>query len=281
MAGRFRPRSQINDSFMNNSAKILGLVAVIALSFSCSVREDRGPCPGYLEIDLDAYVGLTGGVQLLGWRDEAALFDRRVDISRREGNSAMLSVPKGEVNYCAWFGLKNKKDDLHGRVYGIPLGKDADPLYAFTRKGLLLEGEYLWDKAEPHRHHCILTIHVDGLASERLPELLVRISSGTSGINLEDLSPIRGNFQVSGHPGRDGILQFTLLRQGFGDLQAEIYDGGRLVGTYDLSSLLDVSGYDWTSEDLADIRMNFSVSSSEVSLVIGYWDEGGTTDVSY
>lgn len=266
---------------MKTTAKIICLIAASAISLSCSIREDRGPCPGYLEIGLDSCIGLTGGVQLFGWNDRGTLFDKRSGISAEGGNSESFAIPKGEASYCAWFGLKNRKDDLHGLKYTIPLGKDSDPVYAFSKTGLLMDGEYLRDDAEPHRHHCILAVHVSGLSPERLPDLVVRIGSSTSGICLEDMSPVRGSFQVTGHPGEDGNLQFTLLRQGFGDLSADIYDGGRLVGTYDLSSILDSLGYDWDAEDLSDITLNFSVSSSEVSLVIGPWEDGGSSEMSY
>lgn len=263
------------------AAYILGFAAM-ALCCSCSVKEDRGPCPGYLETGLDACKMLTGGVHLLGWDDKGkTLFDKRVDISQDKENREETAVPKGEVNYCAFFGIADRKNDLSGLRYMIPKGKDSDPLYSYTKTGLMMSGEYLWDNVVPHRQHCIMHILVDGLSSERLPDLMIRISSSTVGFSMADNSPIKGEFLVTGSPREDGTLSFTLLRQGFGDLRAEIFDNGKLAASFDLSAMLDAVSYDWTADDLVDFTMTFMVSSSDVGLVISPWTDGGSTDLRY
>lgn len=243
---------------------------------SCSIKEDRMPCPGYLEIGLDSCRPLTGGTQLWGWNEDGTIFDKRVDISQSSGNMAAFSVPKGEFNYCLWFGLKDWKEHVRNHVYTIPLGKEADPLYASPVHGLLMSGEFLRDEAVPHRQHCVLTVVMSGLSQERMQGLLLSIRSGTSGISLADLSPVQGEFLVTGVPDKDGKLSFTLIRQGFGDLKASLFDNGKLAATYDLTAILDSIGYDWAAEDLSDVTVEFSVSTPSAAIVMRPWDDGGT-----
>ena len=57
-------------------------LALLAAGSACSVKEDRGPCPCYLQVsftDPDA----AGEAELLGWRDDRLFRDRvRIEEAR-------------------------------------------------------------------------------------------------------------------------------------------------------------------------------------------------------
>lgn len=265
-----------NIATMNTISKIICAAAMAVVTMSCSIKEDRMPCPGRLEIGLDACVSLTGGVHLDGWNDGGTLFDKRVDLSRDMGNAAEFSVPKGTFSYCAWFGLSDLKNDVKQRCYSIPFGKECDPLYVSSAAELVMAGEYLRDEVVPHRQHCVMTLVVTGLPQDRMRDLLIGVSSSTAGMRLDDLSPVQGEFLAIRYPDESGYLSFTLPRQGFGDLRANLYDNGRVAASYDLTALLDSLGYDWTADDLQDITLEFSVSSASASIIMGPWEDGGS-----
>lgn len=256
------------------------LIAAAAVACSCSVKEDRTPCPGLLEIGLDSCLAVTTGVRLDGWNASGDLFSCRSELSERGGNTERFAVPKGELGYCAWCGVERYGEDVRGLRYEIPTGRQAEPLWACARTGLLMQGERLRSEAALHRQHCLLTLRLSGFQDARLPGLLVTVGSGTSGMDLRDLSPIAGTFRVSGSPDAEGAISFLIPRQGYGDLRAEVYDEGRLSSSADLSAALDTMGYDWTAEDLGDITLTLTASSSGGGLVIGPWDDGGSVDGS-
>ena len=52
-------------------------LALLAAGAACSVKEDRGPCPCYLQV---SFSDPAGEAQILGWRDGDRLFRERVSI---------------------------------------------------------------------------------------------------------------------------------------------------------------------------------------------------------
>ena len=102
------------------------LVLLVA-GTACSIKEDRGPCPCYLQVsftDPDA----AGEAELLGWRDDRLFRDRiRIEEARPAWTKP---VPKGMLTVSACTGYREAFAE--GRHMRIPPGFEADSLYAWA-----------------------------------------------------------------------------------------------------------------------------------------------------
>ena len=102
-------------------------LALLAAGSACSVKEDRGPCPCYLQVsftDPDA----AGEAELLGWRDDRLFRDRvRIEEARPFWTKP---VSKGMLSLSACTGYREAFAE--GRHMRIPPGSESDSLYAWS-----------------------------------------------------------------------------------------------------------------------------------------------------
>ena len=99
---------------------------LLAANTACTIKEDRGPCPCFLQVsftDPDA----TGEAELLGWDDDRLFRDRiRIEEARPVWTKP---VRKGMLVLSACTGMD--KSFPEGHQMRIPPGSQADSLYAW------------------------------------------------------------------------------------------------------------------------------------------------------
>ena len=138
-------------------------LALLVAGTACSVKEDRGPCPCYLQVSF-ADPDAAGEAELLGWRDDR-LFRERVRIE--DARPAWTKpVPKGMLTVSACTGYREAFAE--GRHLRIPPGSEADSLYAWSGE---VEGESIVTFRIPRQedNELAVTIHPEGSVPARFP----------------------------------------------------------------------------------------------------------------
>lgn len=245
--------------------KTYWIFVALTLLSSCFVKEDRTPCPCWLEVDLRNVSDKS--VVLSGWMNEL-LFQGPVSPSDYPAFYE-VTVPRGEVYVTA---LGKNNDILNPTTLLVPEGSQSDSLYAHCAR-LNTNCETVTDVVTLHKQ--FVTVHLtmqvpDGEASYPYE---VKIVSDGAGWDLRDLSGTKGRFYYSPERIGENEYEFRLPRQSDSSLKIELYDDGEKVDEVALGDFIMQSGFDWNAEDLADISLEIKFRESQVLVNISGWRE--------
>ena len=252
--------------------KTLLLTLTILLAISCSIKEDRSPCPCWLSIDLSRCT--QESVTIAAWAD-SELFSERVSVQDyRSKGSYEKTVPRGHVNTSVVYGERDMQRT--GPMLTIPLGHDCDSLWAHAASIECL-GENAMDTAVLHKQFARVFMSVEIPIGHEYPYTFT-ICSDVSGTDLRDLSPVEGDFRVDLSLDMDNVCMFCLPRQkeDGGALRLLIHDNGEVIETIPLAEWISRMGYNWRSIDLEDIYIGVDYARAEVSISIRGWDDGNS-----
>ena len=257
---------------MKRNIIILSAAAALIAS-SCSIKEDRIPCPCWLNIDISPCLRRADEVSLRGWNAEKALFGDMLAVAEWPDGWA-TQVPKGQVEYTAYSGLRECA--LSGNALVIPQGCEFDPVWAYNTS-IYCEGETASDRVELHKQFACVTVKM----REKPEGTLSALVTGTSaGFSLTDLSPVRGEFEVSVDEVSGGYFVFNLPRQFDDWASMEILCDGVKYRTLDLGEMISDTGYDWTAEDLDDIYIGLDFTKTDIEIRIEPWEKGAVYETA-
>lgn len=238
------------------------LIAGLSLT-SCFVKEDRTPCPCWLEVDLSNVS--EKAVVLSGWMNEL-LFRGSVSPSDYP-DFYEVTVPRGEVYVTA---LGKNKDILNPTTLLVPEGSQADSLYAHCAR-LNTNCETVTDVVTLHKQFATVHLIMQVPEGQKIYPYEVLITGDCAGWDLRDLSGAKGKFyHIPGLIG-ENEYEFRVPRQSDSSLKIELYDGGEKVDEVALGEFIQQSGFDWNAEDLADISLNIKFRESQVLVNISGW----------
>lgn len=242
------------------------LVAIIPLLCSCSVKEDRGDCPCWLQIDLSSCSHFADRVSLKGWTSVSSVFGVQV---LSEDFTAMHEeeVPRTMVSYCATSGLDGSMNS--GMSVVIPDGNQSDRLYAY-RADVQAYGESAYDKVSLHKQYAAVAVKIDDSQND----YSVVVRSGWKGLDLTTLRPVPGSFRYAPEPTEDRVWFFRLPRQGDDSLVMEITGKNGYTYPFDLGGEIRKAGYDWNAEDLDDIMLGVDYVSGGIHVEVIPWEQG-------
>ena len=219
-------------------------LALLVAGTACSVKEDRGPCPCYLQVSF-ADPDAAGEAELLGWRDDR-LFRERVRIE--DARPAWTKpVPKGMLTVSACTGYREAFAE--GRHLRIPPGSEADSLYAWS-------GE------------------VDATGDLAYASVTFRKQFATVFLDIRKSADIvrTCRFLVEGNSCGFDLLDFS---QDNG-LAVTIQPEGSVPARFPLGDYIDRLGYNWKTEELQDIYVAIDLARGLVDIRVADWEEGTT-----
>ena len=248
-------------------------LALLAAGTACSVKEDRGPCPCYLQVSF-ADPDAAGEAELLGWRDDR-LFRERVRIE--EARPAWTKpVPKGMLTVSACTGIREAFAE--GRQMRIPPGSEADSLYAWFGE-VDATGDLAY--AEVSFRKQFATVFLDIRKSADVVRTCRFLVEGDScGFDLLDFSPVEGKSRCEPVPstgsgtGDGTIVTFRVPRQGDTGLAVTIHPEGSVPARFPLGEYIDRLGYNWKTEELQDIYVSIDLARGLVDVRVADWEEG-------
>lgn len=245
-------------------------LAILAACTACSIKEDRGPCPCYLQVsftDPDA----TGEAELLGWQDDR-LFRERVRIE--EARPAWTKpVPKGMLSLSACTGIREAFAE--GRHMRIPPGYEADSLYAWAGE-VDATGDLAYASVTFRKQFATVFLDIRKSADE-VRSCRFLVEGNSCGFDLLDFSPVEGPFRCEPIP-REGesIVTFRVPRQGDNSLAVTIRPEESVPARFPLGEYIDRLGYNWKTEELQDIYVAIDLARGLVDVRVADWEEGTT-----
>ena len=246
------------------------LAAALVCAASCSIKEDRVPCPCWLSIDLGGCS--QKNVTVSAW-SESEIFTERVAVQDYKDDGIYeKTVPKGLVRTSVISGERDMRRS--GATLTIPAGHDADSIWAHAS---LVEcaGEFARDTAVLRKQFARVFMSVESPEGHSYPYRFI-VRSNVSGMDMRDLSPVSGEFRKELKLDKDNICMFCLPRQeeDGGALRLLLLDGEEVVDELPLASWISQMGYSWLRKDLEDIYIGVDYAKAEVSISIQGWDEG-------
>lgn len=253
-------------------ASILAVVMLPAFA-SCTVLEDRTPCPGQLIVDIrEIHREMEEGTMRLDVlsADGATVASRLVNT---DGTDTLLFVlPKTEYTICAAAGQDNTDFSPDGQTLRSS-GSGMDAVYALVDK-VSVEGEFTDFECDFRKQFANVTVAFNiSYRHERFPDSLSVISQW-NGIDIHTMRPVRGDY---GHTFVcTGIEQtFRVLRQGDDSLILRLTSRTKgVVDDVPLGRLLALAGYSWEDENLKDIRIEIDEASAKIRISILDWMDG-------
>lgn len=242
--------------------KLAGLLAVIAISLtcSCSVKEDRRDCPCYLVLDfcrLDK--SQIGNVGLCLQSGEGFLF-RDTVLPENFDNEYVVEVPRAQIGICA----------VSGGELEIPTGEQCPPLYMHCWS-IRAFADRVVETVTLHKNYSLVNVRM--LSGNGTPRngLDVGIAGNVCGYD-ESGGLLTGEFSYEGSLSADGGIAIRVPRQADNSLSLRIIDEGDVVREFALGEYISSSGFDWTSEDLEDIDVTVNFALATVTIRIKQWE---------
>jgi len=263
----------------------MGACLCLLLQGACTVREDRGPCPCYVDVDYRQVLSPTHAYDPAG-RVEVAFFDAATDVGTDcrwtdvHGlddcpEEEEVAVDKGTVRVVAVVHdhpLRHYLSD--GTKITYAAGNEMDPLYVHTEQ---LDCTEEWTRCilQPHKQFSTLTFtdEQDG-ALCRQYHLLVR--GTTCGLDAADLSAVEGPYLYTVQDtDAEGAIQVRIPRQLRDDLLLEFWEKReqRLLFTCPVGLYLFAAGYDPRAKDLPDYSLRIDFRQAQVYLRVADWTE--------
>ena len=258
-----------------NAFKTMAAAALAIIVTSCSVKEDRTPCPCWLGIDISPSMEHSRNLTVSAW-DQDRIFSQTVSVADYP-DEYEHTVPKGHVTVSAYCGRKTGYEQ-GGRII-IPEGSDSDPIMAHLRL-VDCTGEFAKDTVQMCKQWATVYLKIENSSEDRYPYGLAVVSD-VCGIDLRDLSLVSGPCRYGLELDSDENCSFRLPRQR-DDSRAVITvsaDGERL-DDLPLYQWIEATGYSWHDRNLKDIYIGVDYVRAEVTIVIQGWAERESYEIT-
>lgn len=233
--------------------KIIALCAAAFLVASCSIKEDRSACPGWLHLALSGRsVSIAGAFEA---RVSVNSCGRTYTLSLSADHpETWIQVGRGAVKMEAVLG--------NGAERGQAWGGECDSLWADSSNFRVREDE-CFAEVQLHKRFATVWFSFDAEPDPDAGSLVVRSSDG-----FRCLLPLSGKEPSVRLPedAGDSALELVCLDS----------DGGAALWNWDLGYALLAAGYDWGAKDLADARVRVSLAPLSIAVDVLPWDGGGS-----
>lgn len=250
-------------------------MAFTLLLAGCSVKENRLPCPCY--IDFEPEEGLTETSKefsFLVYDLSENIHEQRNEITWKSviDNTHFTSVRKSVKMLTALQGQKDMV--IEGRKLMIPLGSQCDSIRAWSE-----QVDCTFEKAvmpvQMTKHWATVMMKLENGEEKEYP-YDIRIRSNVAGIDMETLSPIEGDYSFEPLPQgiQNNVFIFRLPRQIDNSLYVEMNDKdtGITKAFIPMGTLVEKSGFDWNKKVLDDINIGLDYAVTGLHIIINDWE---------
>ena len=249
------------------------LAAILILGNSCSIKEDRSPCPCRLEILTKDCRPMVKELTLSAW-NAGQVFVKAVPLDN-ETESQLYNVPRGTVVVTAVSGVR-LEEMAEGSMI-LPKGSACDSLWTYTAE-VDCRGETAVAEVSLRQQFATVHLSVERQGNDGDYPYRLVLNSGVNGLSLPSCLPNEGQWSRPLVAGDDGIYLFRVPRQKDGSLSLDLYLDGDRVESYPVGEHIVRAGYDWTKDRLEDIYIGMDWGQTEAHIHIDAWEDGGVYD---
>lgn len=249
--------------------------AAITPLLSCSIKEVRSGCPCRLAVDISDASGEYNCVTISAEdMDKNTLHTENTSLAKTKVHR--LEVPRTDIRVVCMQGLDRCSSD--GRNVFIPLGNESDRIMS-GYDCADCHGETAECKIKFHKDWSELTI-VYASPGEASYPYKISVSGMINGFDAGTRTPSEGPFKCDAIDTADesNSVHLYLPRQkpsGTGlTMTLSGRDDNSAIKSYDLSNLITETGFDWTAEDLDDIRIGIDYSGVITYMTVIDWSTG-------
>lgn len=250
------------------------LTVALAVSAASCVKEDRTPCPCWLDVFLGEKI--IGDVAMCVWQNNENLLSE--DFSEEMFSPFVEREVRRGFNTLTAFERKGALSFRGSRVITAE-GQQCDSLYACSDI-VNCTGEFAVDTIRFHKQFATLYLQVLNPLSVDYPYVLT-IHGKVCGLELSTLTPIDGGFSFTPVLNDEFLGTCRLPRQKDNSLTIEMTkaDDGSHVDTIQLGELIAASGFDWKAVDLNDIVIKIDFAKADISVTVNEWQSDYTYEI--
>ncbi len=246
--------------------RILIISVLLVFVTACSIKEDRSACPANIHLRLsERSLSIAGGLPV-GVRVSDSGGTKEVGLSAAEPD-CWIAVEKGGVDLVCL--LDN------GAGISVPPGRQCDSIWADSSHML---AEYEECEVLLDLHKRFATVFIDFEEGVEPWRYDISVCGNVVGTGLPGLEPVSGEFRFQLDV-EDGAASVRVPCQGSDSSLRLLFESRTPAGQswdWDLAGELARLGYDWSQEDLADIRVHVKLLSAGLGIEIGSWKDGGS-----
>lgn len=262
------------------ATKCITFIAVLAsvlLAASCSIKEDRTPCPSYLTIYYDLAVpvlqknNITTGV--VTSVTNAADFRFRLSVDPSEYPDG-LEVPVSPKSIATVSGISGVSlGELTADKFTYRRGMSADRIWAGTDQ-VDCTGELAEHHVTLHKQFAVMHVVFRGSAS--YADLRMEARAACDGFEAATLIPVRGDFRCDLEKTGEDSFEVRLPRQDNDGLLLLLWSGEELLSEIPVGKNIASAGYNWAKKDLDDIEVLIDFAVPDISFSVQPWKDGGS-----
>lgn len=250
-----------------------GLVA----GTGCSVKEDRVPCPAYLNVSFADRETIVKNVGMLGYTRSEVF---REDINVAEYNPYWVkAVRKGIITLSAYYGMDGAS--ASGHQVTIPVGSQCDSLYAF-HEDVDCTGDMAYADVTLHKQFCTVFLDLNKplTGQNSLNHYHLLVEGNTCGFDLLNFKPVEGSFRIEPRAEQgERVVRFRIPRQMDDSMKVTITyltdDGEDIpMEKFPLGEYIARMGYNWKAEDLQDIYVKVDIVAGFITVSVDGWEDG-------
>lgn len=256
----------------------MGLLFLLGAA-SCSVKEDRSPCPCYINLNVDQVVqnpDYTEGLVTVMTAD-AIIEQKRIRLADYEGKGYDVVVPRRTIHAMTAVG----HEDLWWKT---------DTLYAATNLEwgpvMLAHETVVCDDDDKlltmdfHKEYCRINFVLVGVVDLEDYPFDIRVRANCNALRMRDGKPIRGRYTAYANPSNTAMYSVLVPRQEDHEMIVDLlwhsdthdYTVNDYVVTLEVGKQMQKTGYNWEKDDLDDVYVTIDVVKATVGISIRPWD---------
>ena len=258
------------------TSTVLAVLSAVILSASCSVKEDRTPCPSYLTVYYHEAVpvmeenGIHTGVITTVTNSAAFRFRSDVDPAEYPAGLEVPVLPKSIATVSAIAGVMTS--EVGEDVLTYRRGAEPDRIWAVSDP-VDCTGELAEYVVVLHKQYAVMRVIFKG--ADEYANLRMEVHGNFNAFETSTLIPVKGAFYTDLRHVHGETWEVIVPRQGDDALSLRLYDGDEYLYDVPVGKNLATAGYNWSKRDLDDFEVFLDWAVPEVGIKIAPWRDGG------
>lgn len=268
---------------MSNSIKfrffLICCVPLLSGVTACSVKESRGDCPVYININFDEVIARGQYDEgFVAVDDRAPLLGEELRLREYELTGYEIPARRGPVRMAAAFDYESYS--WHDDTLRVKEGAESSRLFVWSERAVCDDDLY-FTAVSPFKQYCLMNVIIVGLLPGEDFAYDIRLKGNCNGMALYDRDPVEGDYTVvASHKNASGY-EVVIPRQRENRIILEllepnrdhIYTDSDIISVLDVGAAMEAGGYDWEKVNLDDVNVVVDFSRMQASIEVVPWNE--------